>query len=342
MSKELIRNVKQYSIKLEKAILNEFELIAYRYCKVKNYVYSRFGSINGLKYIRKNGHRKIRDEWVKTGFANQWKLPARYWKLALNDAFGSIKSQWSNVKRIIKGLINQKKNLNDTDKHYINYILKINDFYYKVLTYQDLQNEIKQFVNNQIIEIEKKLKSAKTEKKIEILLENKLNYKNLNIKKLNSLIRRLTRKHLNKSISKKFRAFQIDDAMYSFSDSYINFTSLIPRKRFKIKLTDNQVRSKTLRIIIDKEKSRIEVHSSKKLKVKKLNREEKIIGVDKGFSKMIFTSENSFYGKNLSKKLIFYSDKLNEINSKRNNIFALVKKHKAKSNFKKVQKLRAM
>ena len=40
----------------------------------------------------------MRDEWVKTNFAEQWKLPARYWKLALSEATGNIKSQWSNIK----------------------------------------------------------------------------------------------------------------------------------------------------------------------------------------------------------------------------------------------------
>ena len=88
----MIKTIKQYSIRLDRDTLEQLSLIAYRYTKVKNYVYSRFGSINGLQYLR--NPREVRDEWVKSGFANQWKLSARYWKLALGEAFSNIKTNW--------------------------------------------------------------------------------------------------------------------------------------------------------------------------------------------------------------------------------------------------------
>lgn len=46
--------------------------------------------------------REIRDEWIRIKFYEQWKLPARYWKPALSDAFGNIRSNWTNTRRKVK------------------------------------------------------------------------------------------------------------------------------------------------------------------------------------------------------------------------------------------------
>ncbi|MCB2291823.1 hypothetical protein LGK97_19145, partial [Clostridium sp. CS001] len=130
----IIKTVKQYSHELDEETLKELKFIANKYKNVKNYVYSRFSGINSIPLLGKE--RQIRDEWVKTKFAEKWKLPARYWKLALSEAMGNIKSQWSNIKRRIREQIKVNGNLSNEDKHYINYILKFDNYYYKVLTNQ--------------------------------------------------------------------------------------------------------------------------------------------------------------------------------------------------------------
>lgn len=98
----MIKTVKQYSYKLDDNIIKELLFIGNQYKNVKNYVYSRFSGINSILLIEQ--HRQIRDEWVKTKFAKQWKLPARYWKLALSEAMGNIKTEWTNIKKRIKEL----------------------------------------------------------------------------------------------------------------------------------------------------------------------------------------------------------------------------------------------
>ncbi|MEG0134020.1 MAG: hypothetical protein RR782_07830, partial [Clostridium sp.] len=127
----VIKNTKQYSYELDKETLNELLIIGKKYTKVKNYVYSRFSGINSILLLGKD--RKIRDEWVKTKFYEQWNLPARYWKLALSEAMVNIKSGWSNIKLRIKEQVKVNPNLSSDDKHYINYILKANELYHKIL-----------------------------------------------------------------------------------------------------------------------------------------------------------------------------------------------------------------
>ena len=180
----IIKTVKQYSHELDQETLKELKFIANQYKNVKNYVYSRFTGLNSIPLLGRE--RQIRDEWVKTKFAEQWKLPARYWKLALSEAMGNIKSQWSNIKRRIKERIKVNDNLSNEDRHYINYILKLDNYYHKVLT-------------NQSFDVPK------------IFQNKKLNYKYLN-----NLIKRYTRKYKgNIPYSKIGTTLSIDTGLYS-------------------------------------------------------------------------------------------------------------------------------
>ena len=131
MKKAITKTVKQYSYKIDDCEIEELLKIGREYKNVKNYVYSRYSGIKSLLIIEKP--RKIRDEWVKTKFYGQWDLPARYWKLALNDAIGSIKSGWSNVKNKIRTAAYNNEHLSTDDRYYINYILSANKLYYDVL-----------------------------------------------------------------------------------------------------------------------------------------------------------------------------------------------------------------
>ena len=299
----MIKTVKQFSFSLSKETISELTLIAHRYSKVKNYIYARFGSINGLQYI--DNPREVRDEWIKSKFAIQWKLSARYWKLALSEAFSNIKTNWEQTKKSIRKNINQR-DLTKDEKHYINYILRSNRLLHKVL------------INKPEI-IEKFLK--------------------LDQSKLNRLIKRLVRKYHHKSFSKKKKSFMLDSAMYRFVNDGIEITSLTPRKRLKINLTDATKRDGNIRVVIDKFNQRVEIHSTTKVEAKEHNNTN-IVAIDKGFSKMLATSNKSFYGIKLSKKLIELSEKLNKKNRQRNKLRSLYKKYLEKNNLKKAKKLK--
>ena len=82
---------------------------------MKNYVYSRYSGIHSL-LILKNYKKLIRDVWVQTEFAEQWKLPARYWKLALDEAISNINSLWSNTKNAVRKALRNNPNRNRTRK----------------------------------------------------------------------------------------------------------------------------------------------------------------------------------------------------------------------------------
>lgn len=303
----IIKNVKQYSYELNEETLIELQFIANQYKNVKNYVYSRYSGINSIQLLDK--HRQIKNEWVKTKFADGWKLPARYWKLALSEAMGNIKSAWSNLKIRIKEQVKVNSNLSNEDKHYINYILKFNNLYHKVLT-------------NEPFDIPK-------------VFQNK----ELKYKYLNNLIKRYTRKYKgNIPYSKIGKAFSVDEGLYSYKDNNINITCAKKFKRLSIRLTDNNKYSSGLIIkIID---NKIEIHKPLKIQVKKNDYEENTIGIDKGYKYLFAVSSGKFYGEKLNQFLNKETERLNNKNKQRNRFFALYNRYLEQGKLKKANTIK--
>ncbi|GAA0082968.1 RNA-guided endonuclease TnpB family protein [Clostridium sp. CTA-6] len=303
----IIKTVKQYSYELDNNTLNELLFIANQYKNVKNYVYSRYSGINSIPLLKK--YREIRNEWTKTKFYEQWKLPARYWKLALSEAISNIKSEWSNIKRRVKEQCKENNNLSNEDRHYINYILKFDKYYWKVLT-------------NQSFEIPKIFQS-----------------KELNYKYLNSLIKRYTRRYKGHiSYAKIGKTFSIDTGLYSYKDGYINITSTKKGKRLSIKLTDNNQYDRTMIVkIVD---NKIEIHCPLKIKIKRNNNPKNIIGIDKGYKYLFAVSSENFYGENLNDYLGKETERLNKVNVQRNRFWALYNQYLEQGNIKKANAIK--
>jgi IS605 OrfB family transposase len=303
----IIKTVKQYSYQLDDNTLNELKFIANQYKNVKNYVYSRYSGINSISLLGKD--RKIRDEWTKSKFYEQWKLPARYWKLALFEAMSNIKTEWSNIKLRIKLHMKENDNLSNKDKHYINYILKFNDLYHKVLINKSFD------------------------------IPNIFKDKDLNYKYLNNLIKRYTRKYKSKiPYSYNNTTFSIDAGLYLYKNGYINITSTIKGKRLSIKLTDNNRYDRTL--IIKIVENKIKIHIPLKLRIKNNQNKENVIGIDKGYKYLFAVSSNKFYGEGLNNILSKETERLNKVNKNRNRFWALYNQYLDNGNIKKANAIK--
>jgi len=302
----IVKTVKQHSFELDEETLKELLFIGNQFKNVKNYVYSRYSGINGIPLL--SNPRQIRDEWTKLKFAQQWKLPARYWKIALSEAMNNIKSEWSNIKRRIKDQCKVNDNLTKKDRHYINYILKSNELYHRILTHKDY-------------DIPSKFKDF-----------------NLNFKYLNNLIRRYTRKYKSKiPYSYKSTTFSVDTGLYSYINDGIKITCTKKGKRLPIKLTDSNKYDRTL--IIKVVENKIEVHIPLKIKTKHHKDYDNIIGIDKGYKYLFAVSSGKFYGENLNDYLSKETERLNEINTKRNRFYALYNQHLEQGNVKKANSI---
>ena len=181
----VMRTIKQHSYLISD--IAELQRIAEQYQHVKNYVYSRYAGINSFLLIR-NCRQTIRDPWVETGFAKQWKLPARYWKQALDESISNIKSVWSNAKHKTKSTILGRSNLTDSEKNYSCYILKADKLLYNIMNHIPLIRPVK--IAGLVI---------------------REHY-------IHNLIRRLMRRYKGKvPYSYKATSFQLDADMYSYA-----------------------------------------------------------------------------------------------------------------------------
>ncbi len=135
-------------------------------------------------------------------------------------------------------------------------------------------------------------------------IPKKFEGKSLNIKYLNNLIKRYTRRYKGKvPYTNKVNSFSIDTGLYRYSkgesnENYIYITSMETGKRIPIKLRDSNKYNKTLKIkIVD---NIVKIHIPLKVESKE-NTNENIVGIDKGYRYLLATSK---YNKTLKIKIV--------------------------------------
>ena len=111
--------------------------IAGDYMKVKNYVYGRFGGIASLSKIYPG--YTVQNEMTGSGYREESGMPSVYFYLAIFDALGDIKSQWTRTKTKLLKLINQNEGFSEEDKHYLRFVLKVNHAFEAVLNQKALE-----------------------------------------------------------------------------------------------------------------------------------------------------------------------------------------------------------
>lgn len=310
--KRIKRTVKQVGNIVDKKDLKDVLLIAKRYTTVKNYVFSRFSGIKSLP-ILDNYRKKIRDVWVKTGFANQFKLLARYWKLALDEAISNIKSLWSNCKNTIKEAVRNNDHLSEDEKSYLYYILAADKLF------------------NSILNREKMTRPKKIEKLI------------IREKYIHNLLCRYARRYRGKTpYSNVSRTFSIDPPMYTYvrekEQPFIEFASLKKMKRIRVKLEDRNQYHQNIKVVFDGDK--LHFHHCVQSKSNQLWEEVNEVGVDKGYRTLIATSSGNLYGEHLNDLLSKETERLNRVNQKRNQYYALARKYEENGNKEKAEQIR--
>lgn len=251
------KTIKNYCFNATQSKINELYEIASRYTSVKNEIFQRYGSISGLQYL--SYPRQIRDNWVKTGFADKFGLQARYWKQAFDEGFSNIRSNWSNGFSRAKNNLYKNKDYTEVEKHYAFYLLKAPILLYKAITFQsfDLPEIFK----------DKDIRRDKIHKH------------------LKSPIRRFAGR---KPHQHRQGSFLIDENMYDVKTDnkdrlWLSIMGLKPRKRIRLLMTSTEPLSGSLRIVL-KDK-RIEVHQAVEVEAKEFIKGE-ARAVDKGFSEV--------------------------------------------------------
>jgi len=303
------KTIKNYCFNATQAKLDELCKIGQKYSSVKNEIFSKYGSISGFSYL--SYPRKIRDEWIKTGYANKFGLQARYWKMAFDEAFANIKLNLSNAIGKVKINLFQNKGFTEEEKHYAFYLLKATDLLYKAILLRDFN------------------------------IPDKFQDKPIRRDKVHKYLKSRLRKYIGKrSYQYKHNSFQIDKSMYDvYIDEkgrlWIGIMGLVPRKRIRLQMTSSIKPESNLRVVLKDKK--IEIHSAVDIDVKEITIGKNVVAIDKGFTEVITSSSGKRYGKGFDEILKVESDRLLERNKNRNKLRALSKKYEEKGNIIKAE-----
>ena len=75
----------------------------------------------------------MQNEMTKSGLREQLGMPSVYFYLAVFEALGEIKSQWTRTKSRLSTLVNRNENFTAQEKHYLRFLLKVNNAFEAVL-----------------------------------------------------------------------------------------------------------------------------------------------------------------------------------------------------------------
>ncbi|MCI9613641.1 MAG: transposase [Dorea sp.] len=260
--------------------------IAEDYRKVKNYVYVRFGGIGSLSKLYPG--YTVQNEMTASGYREKLGMPAVYYYLAVFDALGDIKSQWTRTKSKILKLVNKNEGFTDEEKHYLRFLLKVSNVFEAVL-------------NQKSVEL-----TVKMGEQYRKLVEQ------VDTERLNRYLCRQVRKYHVKLHTDAADVFSIAERAYRYADHGIYISIKEKRKRVFIPLTDNNQYKCQLRIKLYPDENRIEIKVPVNVSVKSHTDYLNQVGVAVGFYTMMTTDEGHRYGEELGRYQSEYSDWIRE------------------------------
>lgn len=282
-SDKICKTVHQYSKgTIPKADMQKLLEIAEDYKKVKNYVYSRYGGIVSLSKIYPG--YTVQNEMTKSGLRAELAMPSVYFYLAVFDALGDIKCQWTRTKSRLLKLIRVNQNLTEEEKHYLCFLLKVNNAFEAVL-------------NKKPVSLPREIQAKSDE-----LLTR------VDAEKLHRYLCRQVRKYHVKEHTDKATGFSIAERAYRYADSGIYISTKEKRKRIFVPLTDrNQYRSQ-LYIKLYPEESRLEIKVPVNVAVHKFADYSEQVGAAFGIYTMLTTDQGRRYGEELGRYQTEYAE----------------------------------
>ena len=263
--------------------------IAEDYRKVKNYVYVRFGGIGSLSKLYPG--YTVQNEMTASGYRETLGMPAVYFYLAVFDALGDIKSQWTRTKSKLVKLVNKNEGFTEEEKHYLRFCLKVSNVFEAILNQKPVELPAK--VNKQYCKLAEQVDK----------------------KKLHRYLCRQVRKYHVKLYTDTADVFAIAERAYRYADHGIYISIKEKRKRVFISLTDHNQYKCQLRIKLYPKEKRIEIKVPVNVSVRHHADYLKQVGAAVGFYTMLTTDEGHRYGEELGEYQSDYSDWIREQNN---------------------------
>ncbi|MCI9361045.1 MAG: transposase [Hungatella sp.] len=271
-SEKICKTVRQYSkTPVSAEDMKKLQEIAEDCCKVKNYVYDRFGGIKSLSKIYPG--YTVQNEMTASGLREALGLPSVYFYLAVFDALADIKSQWNRTKFKILQLLGANENLTPEEKHYLRFVLKVSNAFTAVLNQKPI--ELADEIQKRYEEVAKKVEQDK----------------------LHRYLCRQVRKYHAKQHTDAATGFSVAERAYRYGDHGIYLSTKEKRKRVFILLTDNNQYKSQLYVKLHPDRNSIEIMAPVYMSVRSYEEYTSCIGISMGMFTMLTTSDGHFYGK---------------------------------------------
>ena len=267
--------------------MKKLQEIAEDYCKIKNHVYARYGGKGSLAKLYPG--YTIQNEMTKSGLRSEIGIPSVYFYLAVFDALGDIKSQWTRTKSKVLELLGKNENLSSEEKHYLRFLLKSPNAFEAVLNQKPIQL---------IAELEEK------HNELAALVDRK---------KMHRYLRRQVRKyHAGQYHTEAVSGFFVAERAYRYADHGIYISTKQSRKRVFVPLTDNNQYKSQLYVRLYPESGNIEIKAPIHVLVRCHPDYTNEVGVSMGMYIMLTTDKGHVYGERLGEYQMEYAEWMRE------------------------------
>ena len=283
----ICKTVRQYSrFPVTASDMGKLLEIASDYCKVKNYVYDRYGGIGGLAKIYPG--YTVQNELGRSGFREELRLPSVYFYLAIFEALGEIKSQWSRTKTKVSELVKNNKCFSEEEKHYLRFLLKAGNGFEAIL------NQRTPKYPEDISRQYDRLSEA------------------VDTDRLNRYLCRQVRKYHVRPHTDKASGFSASERAYRYGcqegQQGIYISTKEKRKRVFVALTDNNQYRRQIYIKLYPQEMKIEIDVPINVTVHKHEDYIHETGLSLGFFTMLTTDQGHVYGGKLGDCQTEYAD----------------------------------
>lgn len=301
------KTIWQYSEPLPEETMAFLRSIAADYCKVKNYVYGRYSGIKNLNNL--TPIYNILNEMRCCGLREQLNLPVVYYELAIADAVTNIKSNWGNIKKRIGGCVTTNENLSEDDRIYLRTVLKLNSVFTAILNHQDYE------------------------------MPKKADGLDIDVKRLNNLLRRLTRRYLTQPRSDCTDSFRVSPNGYSYKNGAMRIVCRIPRKRVSIPLKDDRMFDRQIQVHIRQDNVALAVPVEARVRMHQDYMNTIYIYI--GRQDMFTLPDGHIYGASLEELTDPETERLSKKNRERHKIYSVYTQSAEEGDIQKAQKIEA-
>lgn len=250
--------------------MEKLQEVAEDYKKLKNYVYKRYGGIRSLPKLYPG--YAIQNEMTRSGLRESLELPSVYFYMAIFDALGDIKSQWSRTKRKVLESVSRNENFSLKEKHYLRFVIKVSNAFEAIL-------------NQKPVDLPEKIQKTYEELVSQVHTE-----------KLHRYLCRQVRKYHVEQHTDTADGFYLTERAYRYGDNGIYISTKEKRKRIFVPLTDRNQYSRQLYIKLDSERGNIVIHVPINVAVRRHEDYIRQVGVAMGIHTMLTTDGGRQYG----------------------------------------------